>query len=81
MKDPTNEVRVCGQCSDPTYDEEYSCMADSGCELVLCGACSCPEVHFRDDGSCPPWWGEGLTEEEQSERMQEAAEIYFEHES
>lgn len=78
MANYTIGLRVCGQCGDPTFDEEYSCLADPGCDLVLCGACSYPEVHFDDDGSCQDWWGKSMTEQERVERMQEAYKIYSE---
>ena len=74
MGDVVEEVRVCGQCAESMHGEEWPCPGDPECGLALCGACSCPEVHFRDDGSCPPWWGESLTEEEIRQRMREAAE-------
>ncbi len=64
--------RVCGQCSNLTYDEEYSCP-NHLCKLVLCATCSDPSVHSDDDESCPPWWGESLTEEEVAQRMREAS--------
>ena len=66
-------VRVCGQCSEPTNGEEYSCPTDR-CSLVLCVTCSNSKIHSSPDGSCPEWWGESLTEEEQAQRMQEVAE-------
>ena len=67
------QISVCGQCCVVTNDDEYGCPEDN-CDLVLCPTCSNPEVHFREDGSCPPWWGEGLTEEQVEKRMREAAE-------
>lgn len=72
MKMP--EVRVCGQCAQPTGGMEWSCPVGGGCGLSLCGTCSEPDVHLCPDGSCPKWWGRGLTEGERKERMQEAAQ-------
>ena len=73
------ELKVCGQCGDPRYDDEYGCPDDNpDCTLALCGACCKPVVHFRDDGSCPDWWGESMTEEEVAERMRESAKKYCE---
>lgn len=61
-------VRVCGQCSNSTHGEEYSCPIDR-CGLVLCADCSDPSVHFDADENCPTWWGDSLTEEEVAQRM------------
>ncbi len=65
-------VTVCGQCVEPTENEEYGCPA-SNCELILCSTCSNPEVHFDADGNCPKWWGDGLTKQEVESRMNKVA--------
>ena len=65
-------VRVCGQCCAATNNAELPCPIDK-CGLVLCQTCAEPEVHFQENGSCPPWWGADLSEAEIELRMQEAA--------
>jgi len=64
------KVRVCGQCSEPTNNEEWGCPHNR-CNLVLCATCSNEEVHIRQNGHCPPWWGSEKTTKEIHTRIQE----------
>lgn len=73
----TEEVRVCGQCSEPIENEEYYGCPVNKCDLVLCPTCSNPEVHLRSDGNCPDWWGKSLSKVEIAKRMKEVAQSNY----